>query len=165
MTSSSSTWAEGGCPCRTIRYRLEQPPLIVHCCHCTWCQKESGSAFALNAMIESKSVTLLTDATPTIHLAASPSGSGQNMACCPSCQFVVWSNYGGTRDVMRAVRVGTLDEPQRAPPNIHIFTSTKLPWVVLGDGIPIKEEYYVAEEVWSASSLERREEMRKSAAK
>lgn len=163
---TSSTWtAEGGCPCRAIRYRLEQPPLIVHCCHCTWCQKESGSAFALNAMIESKSVTLLTDVTPTVHLAPSPSGSGQNMACCPKCQFVVWSNYGGTRDVMRAVRVGTLDEPQRAPPNIHIFTSTKLPWVVLGDDVPIKEEYYVAEEVWSASSLERREEMRKSAAK
>lgn len=164
MTSIAWTPTEGGCPCRTIRYRLEQAPLVVHCCHCTWCQKETGSAFGLNAMIEAKHVSLISSEQPVLNLAPSPSGKGQNMARCPKCQFVIWSNYGGELDAVRFVRTGTLDEPQKAPPSLHIFTSTKQPWITLDDSIPIKEEYYKKEEIWSKASLERFEEFVKSMA-
>lgn len=160
---ASSAWqpAEGGCPCRNIRYRLEQEPLVVHCCHCTWCQKETGSAFALNAMIESHLVTLISSEKPALNLIPSNSGNGQNMARCPKCHFVLWSNYGGgEKDVLRFVRVGTLDEPHRAPPSLHIFTTTKQPWVVLDDSIPIKEGYYKKEEIWSKANLDRFEKFK-----
>lgn len=50
---------EGGRACGAVRYRLEREPLIVHCCHCTRCQTETGSAFALNAVIEASAVQLL----------------------------------------------------------------------------------------------------------
>ena len=163
--TSTEDWqpAEGGCPCRKIRYRLERSPLVVHCCHCRWCQKESGSAFALNIMIETKFVTLLSDEQSEIVPTPSESGLGQKMARCSTCKFAVWSNYGDTPgDEFRFVRAGTLDDPSKAPPSVHIFTANKQPWVILNDNIPIKEEYYEKEEVWSKASLERLEEMRKA---
>lgn len=160
--ADASTWqpVEGGCPCKTIRYRMDKPPLVVHCCHCTWCQKESSSAFALNAMIEAEYVALLSKEKTVVVSTPSESGEGQQMHRCPVCQFVVWSNYGDDGDSMRWVRVSTLDDPSRTPPSVHIFTSTKMPWVVLGDAIPVKEEYYAREDIWSKTSLERLSEYR-----
>jgi hypothetical protein len=105
-------------------------PLFVHCCHCRWCQRETGASFALNAMIESDRVVLLSGA-PEVVLTPSNSGKGQKIARCPQCRIALWSNYAGAGDVVRFVRVGTLDKPDRLPPDIHIFTSSKQPWVVL----------------------------------
>ena len=58
MTSRTESF-EGGCTCRHIRYRLAERPLFVHCCHCRWCQRDSGTAFAMNAMIEADRVEQL----------------------------------------------------------------------------------------------------------
>jgi hypothetical protein len=52
MTPAAGFPIEGGCDCRAVRYRMLSAPLFVHCCHCRWCQRESGASFALNAMIE-----------------------------------------------------------------------------------------------------------------
>lgn len=147
---------EGGCPCRTVRYSLTQKPLIVHCCHCRWCQRESGSAFVLNAMIETPYVRSLAGDPEVVHT-PSASGVGQKIARCPRCRVAVWSNYGESGDVVRFVRVGTLDDPDALPPNIHIFTGSRQPWVRLGEEIPAVEEYYDREKYWPKESLERRE--------
>jgi hypothetical protein len=72
----------------------------------------------------------------------------------------VWSNYAGAGDAVRFIRVGTLDEPDRLPPDIHIYTASKQSWVVLPPGMPAVEEYYKASEYWPQESLERREAMR-----
>jgi hypothetical protein len=153
---SASFPAEGGCDCRTVRYRLESAPLFVHCCHCRWCQRESGAAFALNAMIEADRVTNL-GAEPEIVLTPSASGRGQKIARCPQCRIAVWSNYAGAGPVVRFVRVGTLDNPDLLPPDVHIFTASKLPWVVIPAGIPAMPGYYEREKLWPAESLARRE--------
>jgi hypothetical protein len=87
----------------------------------------------------------------------SNSGKGQKIARCPKCHIALWSNYGGAGDVVRFVRVGTLDEPDRLPPDIHIFTSSKQPWVVLPAGMPAVEEYYERADYWPKESLERRD--------
>ena len=150
---------EGGCTCRAVRFRMASAPLFVHCCHCRWCQRESGSAFALNALIESERVTVLAGA-PEIVDTPSLSGAGQRIARCPRCRVALWSNYGGGGDNMRFVRVGTLDEPDRLPPDIHIFTSSKQPWVALPPGTPAVDEYYDARQHWPAASLERRAALR-----
>ncbi|MEO8309714.1 MAG: GFA family protein [Caldimonas sp.] len=150
---------EGGCTCRAVRYRLASRPLFVHCCHCTWCQRESGSSFALNAMIESERVELLSGA-PELVETPSASGAGQRIARCPRCRVAVWSHYAGAGDAVRFVRVGTLDEVGRLPPDIHIFTSSKQPWVVLPPGATAVPEYYDLKTLWPAESLARREAMR-----
>ena len=146
---------EGGCDCREIRYRLKSKPMFVHCCHCRWCQRETGASFALNAMIESERVELLSG-TPEIVNTPSNSGKGQLIARCPSCRIAVWSNYGGAGDKVRFVRVGTLDSPDQCPPDIHIFTSSKQPWVVLPPSTPAVLEYYKTADYWPADSLARR---------
>jgi hypothetical protein len=129
-------------------------PLFVHCCHCRWCQRETGSAFALNAMIEATAVELL-QGHPVQVMIPSNSGKGQKMTRCPDCQITVWSNYGGAGDAMHFVRVGTLDEPDQLSPDIHIFTESKQPWVVLSDEVPVMPRYYSAKEQWPPESLER----------
>jgi hypothetical protein len=145
---------EGGCTCRQVRYRLSGQPLIVHACHCRWCQRETGTAFALNALYEADRVTTLA-AEPEIVLTPSQSGKGQPIARCPSCRVAVWSNYAGAGPAVRFVRVGTLDEPDRLPPDIHIYTASKQPWVVLPPGARAVSEFYDPKTTWPAETLER----------
>ena len=146
---------EGGCACGKVRYRLHREPMFVHCCHCTSCQTETGSAFAINALIESEQVETL-QGSPEPIMTPTESGLGQQVWRCPVCRVAVWSNYGGAKDILRFVRVGTLDEPGDVPPDIYIYTRSKLAWVRLPEGALAVEAYYDSSEVWPAESLARR---------
>jgi len=146
---------EGGCDCGAIRFRMETAPLIVHCCHCRWCQRESGASFALNAMIESDRVIALR-AKPELVNTPSQSGRGQQIARCSTCRVALWSYYAGGGPLLTFVRVGTLDNPDALPPDIHIFTESKQPWVVLPADVPAVSAYYDRDKYWSQDSLERR---------
>ncbi len=146
---------DGGCTCRFVRYRLSSRPLFVHCCHCRWCQRETGASFALNALIEADRVQLLQGDVQAIDT-PSASGKGQRISRCPRCRIAVWSNYAGAGDAVRFVRVGTLDEPDRLPPDIHIYTESRQPWVVLPEGAPAVPQYYKASAYWPRESLDRR---------
>lgn len=145
---------EGGCACRQVRYRMKSRPLFVHCCHCTWCQRETGSAFAVNAMIESDRVELLSGEPERI-VTPSLSGKGQIVARCPECRVALWSHYAGAGETVSFMRVGALDKPSAMPPDIHIFTSTKLPWVVLPEGAPAVPEFYKASDYWPPETMAR----------
>jgi hypothetical protein len=155
MTDETGVSLEGGCTCRAVRYRMTSQPLFVNCCHCRWCQRETGSAFAINAMIEADRV-VVTNGEPEVVHTPSNSGKGQKIFRCPTCRIALWSNYAGAGDKVRFVRVGTLDDPDRCPPGIHIFTSSKQRWVVLPPGVPAVAEYYDRNEHWPAESLARR---------
>ncbi len=146
---------EGGCDCRGVRYRLTDVPLFVHCCHCRWCQRETGSAFALNALIESDRLKVLAG-TPELVATPSASGKGQTIARCPVCRLALWSHYAGGGDRLSFVRVGTLDDPDRFPPDIHIFTASRQPWVALSEATPEMPEYYDRKRYWPETSLARR---------
>ena len=150
---------EGGCTCRQVRYRLIGTPLIVHACHCRWCQRETGTAHALNALYEADRV-VHTAAEPELVWTSSASGKGQKIARCPTCQVAIWSNYPQAGSAVRFVRVGTMDNPDVSPPDIHIFTSSKQPWVTLPPAAKAVPEFYDVGEVWAADSLERRRLMR-----
>ncbi|HEU5097305.1 MAG TPA: GFA family protein [Reyranella sp.] len=145
---------EGGCTCRRVRYRMTSRPMFVHCCHCRWCQRETGTAFALNAMIEADRVELLSGEVELVDT-PSASGKGQKIWRCPTCHIAIWSNYAGAGDGIRFMRVGTLDEPDRLPPDIHIFTMSKQPWVILPEGVPAVREYYRPKEMWPKASQDR----------
>ena len=145
---------EGRCSCGEIRYRMLSGPLIVHACHCTECQRLSGGAFAINALIEADRVETLSGAPEPVPVIGT-SGKPQSIYRCPRCRVALWSHYPGGGPKLSFVRVGTLDEPSRLAPDIHIYTSTKLPWLKLPPDVPAVAEYYSAREVWSEESLER----------
>lgn len=149
---------EGGCTCGEVRYEVLSNPLVVHCCHCRWCQRQTGTAFALNALFEAEYVRV-TKGEVEILPVLSPSGRGQTIARCQSCRIAVWSNYfmGGLRDYIRFVRVGTLDDPDSMPPDVHIYTCSKQPWVRLPEDATVVDQFYKYEDVWAADSLARRE--------
>ncbi len=145
----------GGCDCGHVRYQVNRQPIYVHCCHCSWCQRESGAAFALNAMVESSEVALLAG-SPVLIDTPSPSGRGQKIARCPQCQVAVWSHYSGLGELLSFIKVGTLDDVNNMPPDIHIFTSTKQDWLVIpDDGTPVYEKYYDRKALWNEDQLRR----------
>jgi hypothetical protein len=145
---------EGGCACGAVRYRMAGNPIFVHCCHCRWCQRESGSSFALNAVIEADRLALLKGAPERVET-PSASGKGQVFSRCPDCHVALWSTYAGAGDAVRFVRVGTLDQPDRLPPDIHIYTASKQPWVVIPEGAVAVAEYYSKDDYWPEESLAR----------
>jgi hypothetical protein len=144
----------GGCGCDAVRYRMTTAPLFVHCCHCKDCQRQTGTAFVLNALIEAVRVEQQSGTVEPVTL-PTDSGLPHVVFRCASCGTAVWSEYGG-RSTMRFVRVGTLDDPSALPPDVHIYTRSKLPWVALPEGVPAFEAYYDARKMWPAESLDRR---------
>jgi hypothetical protein len=145
---------EGGCACGEVRYRLTSEPLFVHCCHCLNCQRQTGSAFVINLLIETDRVELLAQEPEAIDVPRDD-GSTQRIWRCPSCQIALYSQY--TRPEFRYVRAGTLDEPRDVKPDVHIFTRSKVDWVVLPEGAAAFDVFYDVRELWPAESLERME--------
>jgi hypothetical protein len=143
---------EGGCSCGAVRYRLASEPMFVHCCHCLNCQRQTGSAFVINLLIEADRVELLSGQPEPVDVPRDD-GSTQRIYRCPACQVAVFSEYG--RPEVRFVRGGTLDDPASVEPDVHIFTRSKLPWVELPDSVPAFEVYYDTKTLWPAESLER----------
>jgi hypothetical protein len=153
---------DGGCTCGFMRYRMVSKPMFVHCCHCRWCQRETGASYALNALIEAERVQLRHGEVEVVDTPTN-SGKGQKISRCPKCRIAVWSNYAGAGDAIRFVRVGTLNEPDRLQPDIHIYTDSKQPWVIIPPGVPAVAEYYRASEKWPEESLARRAALRAAA--
>lgn len=155
---TEATFYDGGCACGQLRFRMASKPMFIHCCHCTWCQRQTGTAFALNALIEEDRVTVLHGDIEIIQT-PSPSGKGQRITRCPQCRVAVWSNYGAVgdmSDMIHFIRVGTLDNPNHLPPDVHIYTVSKQPWVVLPPNIPSVSKFYNDSELWPQDSLDRR---------
>ena len=145
---------EGGCACGAVRYRLTSPPMFVNCCHCRDCQRQTGSGFVINAIIETDRIELLSGEPEPVRV-PTDSGRPHDIYRCRKCQIAVWSDYGG-RPKLRFVRVGTLDDPSMLRPDAHIFTRSRLPWVGIPAGAPAFEIYYEIDRLWPTESLERR---------
>ena len=153
---------EGGCACGAVRYRLASDPLFVHCCHCLNCQRQTGSAFVVNLLIETDRVQLLGGDPQPVSVPRSGDKT-QKIWRCPTCQIALYSQYTSSR--IRFVRAGTLDDPSSVEPDVHIYTRSKLPWVAIPDSVPAFDVYYDTEKLWPAKSLERLEALRSSARK
>ncbi len=145
---------DGGCACGAVRYRLTAPPMFVHCCHCRDCQRQTGSAFVINALIESDRIALLAGAPEPVRV-PTDSGRRHDIYRCPRCRTALWSDYGG-RPKLRFVRVGTLDDPAAVRPDVHIYVRSKLPWVALPEGARSFSEFYEVPREWPEASLARR---------
>ena len=154
MSDDQPEVLEGGCTCGAIRYQMTGEPMFVHCCHCRWCQRETGASFALNAMLETDRLKLILGQPETVQT-PSLSGKGQNIMRCPDCRVALWSHYAGAGKTVSFIRVGTLDDPDRLPPDVHIFTESKQPWIKLSANIPAFETYYSRTKLWPVEALAR----------
>jgi hypothetical protein len=144
----------GSCSCGAVAYRLTAPPMFVNCCHCLACQKETGGAFVINALIEASNVKV-TKGKPRPVTMPTVSGSPHEIFRCPTCKVALWSDYGRRR-VLLFVRVSTLDKPHAIKPDAHIFTRSKVPWVGLPKDVPAFPVFYDPSKQWSAKSQARR---------
>ena len=154
---------EGGCTCGQVRYKVHsKQPLIVHACHCRWCQRQTGGPHVINALCESKFIELINGEVETTTV-PTPKGAGQTIARCPHCKDALWSNYltTGMGEHLRFLRVGTLDEPNRMPPDVHIYTSSMMPWYVIPDNHYAVEEFHDYDTTWRPESHERNDARRK----
>jgi hypothetical protein len=145
---------EGRCACGSVRFRMRSAPMFVHCCHCHDCQRQTGSAFVINALIEADRVELLSGDPAPVEV-PTDSGFPHRIHRCPACRTALWSDYGG-RQAILFVRVGTMEDPAALPPDVHIYTRSKLPWIRLPEGVPAFEAYYDAKALWPEASRERR---------
>ena len=145
---------DGGCFCGAVRYTMTDRPMFINCCHCRDCQKQTGGACAINAMIERDRVEV-TAAAPSPHTMKTDSGRPHIIYRCDECGAAVWSDYGD-RKALLFLRISTLDDPAPFPPDAHIFTRSKLPWVVLAPGARAFDVYYDIKTEWSPDSLARR---------
>lgn len=150
---------EGGCACGAVRYRLTSEPLFVHCCHCLNCQRQTGSAFVINLLIEADRVELVVGEPKPVDVPRDD-GSMQRIYRCAICEVAVYSEYA--RPEYLFVRGGTLDEPRAITPDVHIYTKSKVDWVVLPESVPAFEEFYDVSELWPPASLERAAAVRES---
>ena len=146
---------EGGCACRTIRYKLTGTPLIVHACHCRDCQRLTGGPFVINMWIEGKFVEPGAVAPKSFRLAGGSGKHHHDVFFCEGCGTTLWSRYHIVPGDCLFVRAGTLDTTEAVRPDVHIYARSKLPWVTLPEGVPIFQSTYKIEEVWSAESRER----------
>jgi len=153
MTNNGAYKHSGSCACGELTYYLATDPMFVHCCHCWECQKQTGSAYVLNALIETDQVTL--EGQGTEHALETPSGKGQIITRCAVCGTAVLSKYMVRQGKLTYVRVGTMDDPAACPPDVQIFTSSKQPWVPLSVDIKSFEEFYVFKDVWPENAFER----------
>ena len=144
---------EGGCACGEVRYRLRGSPLFVHCCHCLNCQRQTGSAFVINVLVEADRVELLTGEPQRVDVPREGDAPPQWIFRCSTCQIAIYSVY--SKPSVLFVRAGTLDDPTSVEPDVHIFTRTKLPWIVLPEGVPAYAAYYDQNALWPEESLNR----------
>ena len=149
----SNTTLAGGCACGAIRYKLAEPPLIVHACHCRDCQRITGSAFVINLWIERKFVE--PSLAPKSFRLTAGSGKPVDVFFCDKCGTYLWSFYHAAPGNCLFVRAGTLDQPEQVKPDVHIFTRSKLPWLQLPNDALAFKTFYSLDEIWPAQSKER----------
>ncbi|ETN43114.1 uncharacterized protein HMPREF1541_02272 [Cyphellophora europaea CBS 101466] len=149
---------EGGCACGAVRYKVIDRPVRTHACHCRWCQRETGSAFAINSMYETDNVKTTSETKPEVVEVPTATGQIQWITRCPRCKIAIWSQYAlHAGKAVRIIRAGTFDNPDLFPPEHHIYTSTMQPWLILDESTPQAEEFYDRARFWSQRSLDRLE--------
>ncbi len=146
----------GGCSCGEVRYRLGNPPLFVHACHCLDCQKASGSAFGITTIVLESDLRFDQGKLVSERIAAH-----RTTFLCESCEDVIYrtaTNHPATA----LLRSRTLDDMRVLEINAHIWTKEKHAWLELPAHVPQFEEGYDRNKAWPQDSLERlRIELRK----
>jgi len=117
----------GGCSCGAIRYEIASFPLLLYTCNCTDCQTTSGSAFALNMPVETKSFHIVKGAAKGWHR-ISPSGANTTSWFCDNCAARIYGSRESRPEAVN-VRAGTLDDTSWLIPVAHLFIGSAQGWI------------------------------------
>lgn len=123
---------QGGCQCGALRYRCQAPPFVAYTCHCLACQHVTASAFATCIQVPAEAL-VVTEGTPTLGERQADSGNHVTTSFCGRCGSAIFVG-NAARPRLRTIYVGTLDDAASVPVDAHIWTSRRLPWVVLPEG-------------------------------
>lgn len=128
----------GRCLCGEIEYRLNEEPVTYYACHCTDCQKRSGSSFGLSMLVKRSSLEV-TKGEPSLQVLKGPDGTPRRQRNCRSCGIRLWSEPAKYPE-LAVLRPGSLDDIKSFQPVAHIWTRSKLPWVQIPAGTPSYEK-------------------------
>lgn len=160
MTTKPFPAITGGCHCAAVRYRILTAPLFCYACHCIDCQKDTGSAFALHAVIEAFNIKVISETRPKLlTLIQDPSKpqAKSRHSLCPKCGTVLWGNDPQWDHAVSNVRIGTLDFPGIMEPDMHMFVGSKLGWIDLPKDAKTSRRGFDYKTTWPKSSLKRLE--------
>lgn len=146
---------QGRCLCGEISYQIIDKPLFTHACHCTDCQKVTGSAFGLSMFILRQDFQMLSG-TPTVAHPPQQYGVAAIYAC-GDCGCAIYRTHSYL-DKFVFPFPGTFDDTTWVKPQAHIYTRSKQPWVQLADDEPAFEKQYKRDDVWPEASLKRLKE-------
>ncbi len=138
--------AKGHCGCGSVRFEVAQQPFAIHACHCSYCQRETGAAFAHNALVEPQALKLVAGEVEMVAIPAQ-SGNPQRIIRCKKCRTPVWGHYASFGDHACFIRVGAMERPSDFPPDVHIFTASKPDWLTLEGHVPIFQGLYSAKDI------------------
>ena len=123
----------GRCFCEETRYRITAEPLTLYACHCTDCQKRTGSAFGLSMWVPRTAIEVTTGEA-TLQVLKGPDGRGRPGRMCPQCGARLWSEPE-KRPTLAVLRAGTLDDTSWLRPVAHIWTRSAQPWFEFPAGV------------------------------
>ena len=146
----------GGCFCGSTRYRLETAPLFCYACHCTDCNKQTGSVYACFTSIENDHITSIGALPPKITTAIRSGGIIRHMASCGKCGTRLWAS-GDTTPVTADIATGTLDLPELMEPDLHSYIESKISWAILPESAKTCRGPFDYRKHWPKSSLKRLE--------
>ena len=125
----------GGCLCGAIRYEITQPPLVTYTCHCTVCQRLTGSAFSSALVVPAEACRFRGRAAVLpAHRRQRP--CGDPVGLCGVRHLALQRREARTAPpgTFVAVRAGTLDDTSWLRPTAHFWTRSAQPWVTLPEG-------------------------------
>lgn len=136
----------GGCVCGAVRYTLK-PGLRMkpYACHCTDCQKRTGSAFSFHMAVMENDCELSGEVDEG-HV-TQPSGANSTIVGCARCKARIYAK-NDLRPGIVSLRAGTLDNSTDMSPQAHFWVSSKQPWIVIPDDVPTLETQPDTPEGW-----------------
>jgi len=155
--SAMSFPREGGCQCGAVRYAVTCEPTALYCCHCTNCQAQGGSAFAMSMLVPRDGFAFIKGEPKRFDFVAD-SGNGKTGWCCPDCGVRLMHDTEGRDSI--TVRAGTLDGAGELRPVGHIWTRSAQAWMKFDETDLIYEKapedgYTALKEKWAHQQASR----------
>jgi hypothetical protein len=125
----------GGCLCGAIRYRITAEPITVYACHCTDCQRRTGSALALSMLLPLAAIEV-TAGEPAAYSASLPDGRVKRGRMCAGCCCRLWGEPP-KRPGIAVLQAGTLDNTSWVRPAAHVCARSAQSWFVFPADVPV----------------------------
>ena len=150
---------KGGCICGQVKYYITEKPLFTQACHCKDCKVLTGSSYVVNSSVLEN--TLIVEGEVSSTELKAGSGASYKTYFCTKCGNYVYADYDSAVGRL-TVRTKTLDNSEKFPPQVHIFTKDKDPWLNLSEDVICFKEMYDQKKTWPEESLNKYNEYLKA---